>query len=96
MEKNEKGVRIVFIKCSDNIEYLMQYYSYLINMGYCKLKKPGLNKLISKKNKILYYYKIESYYLTEFERFFQIFYKNNLKIIPLNLNECLTPLSLSI
>ena len=27
LEKNEKDVRIVFIKCSDNIEYLTQFYN---------------------------------------------------------------------
>jgi hypothetical protein len=55
LEKNEKGVRIVFIKCSGNIEYLMQFYNHLNTVGYCKPKKPVLNKVISKKNKILYY-----------------------------------------
>ena len=57
MEKNEKGVRIVFIKCSGNIEYLIQFFNYLSNIGYCKSKKPKLNKVISKNNKVLYYFK---------------------------------------
>ncbi len=95
MEKNEKGVRIVFIKCSDNIEYLMKFYNCLSNTGYCKSKKPVLNKVISKKNKVFYYYKIESHYLTQFVWFYELFYRNNVKTIPLNLKEYLTPLSLT-
>lgn len=95
MEKNEKGVRITFIKCSDNIEYLMKFYNYLSSIGYCKSKKPILKQIISKKNKILYYYKIESYYLIQLEWLYEMFYKNNLKIIPLNLKEYLTPLSIT-
>lgn len=95
MEKNEKGIRIVFIKCSNNMEYLMEFFYYLSNIGYCKSKKPVLNKVISKNNKVYYYYKLESYYLIQFEWFYNIFYKNNLKIIPLNIKEYLTPLSLT-
>ena len=95
LEKNEKGVRIVFIKCSGNIEYLMQFYKYLIGIGYCKSKKPRLNKVISKNNKLLYYWIEKSYYLTGFDWLYDMFYKNNLKTIPSNLKEYLTPLSLS-
>lgn len=95
LEKNERGVRIVFIKCSGNVEYLMQFYNHLNTVGYCKPKKPGLNKVISKNNKLLYYWKAESYYLTQFEWLYQMFYKHNRKTIPLNLKEYLTPLSLS-
>lgn len=95
LEKNEKGVKIVFIKCSGNVEYLMQFYNHLNNVGYCKPKKPGLSKVITKNNKLLYYWKAESYYLTQFEWLYQMFYKHNRKTIPLNLKEYLTPLSLS-
>lgn len=95
MEKSEKGVKIIFIKCSDNIEYLMKFYNYFSSIGYCKSKKPKLNQVISKNNKVLYYYRIESYYLTQLEWLYHIFYKNNVKTIPLNLKEYLTPLSLT-
>jgi hypothetical protein len=95
MEKNEKGVRIVFIKCSNNIEYLMKFYKDLINKGYCKQKKPVLSKIISKHNEVYFYYKIKSYYLTEFKKFYGMFYKRNMKIIPLTLKEYLTSLSIA-
>lgn len=95
LEKNEKGVKIVFIKCSNNIEYLMQFSNNLSIMGYCKSKKPELKKIIYKNNKLFYYWKIESYYLTQFEWLYEIFYKDDIKIIPSNLKEYLTPLSLS-
>jgi hypothetical protein len=55
LEKNEKGVKIIFIKCSGNVEYLMQFYNHLNNVGLCKSKKPGLSKVITKNNKLLYY-----------------------------------------
>ena len=96
MKKNENGVRIIFIKCSGNIEYLMQFYNCLSSMGYCKFKKPNIKTLISKNNKLLYYWRVESYYLTELGWLYDVFYKNNIKTIPLNLKEYLTPLSLSV
>jgi hypothetical protein len=102
VEKNEKGVRIVFIKCSDNIEYLMNCHSFLIDKGYCKNEKLKLNKVISKKNKIYYYIIIKTFYLAKFEIFYNMFYRKNLKTIPLNMKIIpirlalhLTPLSLA-
>lgn len=94
LEKNEKGVRIVFIKCSDNIEYIVQFYNIFrdIIVGG---NKPILKKVISKNNKLFYYWKAETYYLSSFEGLYEIFYKNNLKIIPLSLNEYLTGQALS-
>nr|YP_008964960.1 LAGLIDADG endonuclease [Annulohypoxylon stygium]AHB33519.1 LAGLIDADG endonuclease [Annulohypoxylon stygium] len=87
---------MVFIKCSGNIEYLVKFYNSLIKLGYCKSKKPVLNKIISKKNKIIYYWKAETFYSTQFEWFYKIFYKCDIKTIPLNIKEYLTPLSLSV
>jgi len=94
LEKNEKGVRIVFIKCSDNIEYLIQFYNKFRDIIGGK-NKPNLKKVISKNNKILYYWKAETYSLSSFKWLYEMFYKNDLKTIPLNLNEYLTPKALA-
>lgn len=100
LEKNEKGVRIVFIKCNGNIEYLTNFYSHLSKIGWLRLpsdktKKPILNKVIAKNNKLLYYWRVESYYLTQFDWLYEMFYKDNRKTIPSNLKDYLTPLSLT-
>lgn len=95
LEKNEKGIRFIFIKCSNNIEYLMKFFNFIVNMGYCKAKKPKLNKIISKNNKIFYYIIIESFYSSKFEVFYNIFYKDNYKILPSSLKDYLTPLSIA-
>ncbi len=98
--KSDKGIIITFIKCSDNIESLMLFHKYLVNNGYCKLKKPKLNKIIYKNNKVLYYYEIDSYIISNLDWLYEMFYKNNAwrsqqKIIPVNLKIYLTPLSLT-
>jgi hypothetical protein len=97
MKKNkfDKGVKITFIKCSDNIESLMLFYNYLVNNGYCKNKKPIIKKIISKNNKVLYYYEIDSYMLYNLDWLYNMFYKNNQKIIPENLKDFLSPICLT-
>ena len=106
--KSHPGIVITFIKCSDNIEYLMWFHKCLVCSGYCRPKKPRLNKIISKKNKIMYTYNIDSYNLPNFDWLYEMFYvfpnlpqretgtsKIGPKVIPSNLEEFLTPLSLA-
>ena len=95
LEKNEKGIKIILIKCSGNIEYLMKFYNYFNSIGFCKSKKPHLYKIITKKNKSLYYWKAESYYLTQLKWIYEMLYPKGVKTIPSNLKEYLTPLSLA-
>ena len=101
MSKSSSGIIITFIKCSDNIEYLMWFHLRMVCSGYCSSKKPRLNKIISKNNKLLYTYKINSYNLSGFYWLYEMFYVSLLgaikpkKVIPRNLEKFLTPLSLA-
>lgn len=108
MEKDDKGVKIIFVKCSNNVEYLYNFYSILVKRGYCKDKGFKLNKIISKHNKVYYYIVIHSFYLKSFTLYYNMFYNNscnnnsnnnscnsyNIKSIPGNLKDYLTPLCL--
>ena len=60
MSKSYSGIIITFVKCSDNIEYLMWFHSVLSDNGYCSNKKPELYKIIGKGNKVLFTYSIKS------------------------------------
>ena len=60
------GVRIIFIKYSDNVEYIMWFYSTLAKAGYCSYKKPKLYRFIGKGNKVLFFYVLKSYSFTSF------------------------------
>lgn len=91
--KLDKSIIITFIKCSDNIEYLMLFYKYLVSNGYCDLQKPKLKRIISKNNKVLLMYVIDSYNIYNLDWIYGMFYRNNKKIIPENLKDYLTPLS---
>lgn len=93
--ESEAGVRIIFIKYGNNVEYIMWFYSTLAKAGYCSYKKPKLYKLIAKGNKVLFFYVLKSFSFSSFTWLYSLFYRNNLKIIPQNLYEYITPLALA-
>jgi hypothetical protein len=107
MEKHGLGFRIVFIKLSNNVEYLRNFHSFFAKNGYCSFKKPVLYKFISKGNKVLFLYRFKTYTFSNFDWLFNMFYKNNApsqasqasqglhKRIPHNLNNYFTPLALA-
>ena len=89
------GIRVIFIKCSNNVEYLMWFQSFLAKRGYCSHNKLKLSKLIGKGNKVFFTYILKSYSFSSFIWLFNLFYRDNIKKIPRNLNEYLTPLALA-
>ncbi len=95
MEKHGLGYRIIFIKWSRSVEYLMNFHSFFANNGYCSNKKPKLSKLIGKDSKVIFIYRFKTYSFSNFDWLFDMFYKDNLKIIPHNLDKYLTPLALA-
>ena len=78
------GTRIIFEQCQQNVEYLYWSNKFLINRGYCKNQKPFLRKRICKTNKILFHYRINTYTFTSLNWLYDLFYKNNIKILPLD------------
>ena len=61
-----KGIRIIFKKYSNNVEYLIKFHTLLAQSGYCNPKRPRLYKLIGKKNKVLYLITFKTYSFTSF------------------------------
>lgn len=104
LEKRVKslGTRIIFEQSNKNVEYLMWFHNYLANRGYCNPNKPKLHKRIRKDNKIYYHYRINSYTFSSFNWLHEMFYTINtntnklVKIVPLNIEDLLTPLTLAI
>ena len=97
-----KGTRVIFDLCNINIEYLFWFHKFLSDRGYCRNKAPIFRKRISKKRKILFHYRINSYTFSSLNWLHDMFYTlDNLKgeyikVIPLNLEEYLNPLALAI
>ena len=97
------AIRIKFEQSNKNVEYLMWFHSYLSSRGYCNPQKPKLHKII-KKEGVFFHYRINSYTFSSFTWIHEMFYKikivngikTKIKIIPLNIEEYLTPLALAI
>jgi len=108
LEKRKTGlaVRIIFIHQHNNVEFLMWFHKFLAERGYCSTNKPKLSRIIAKNNKVLYTYRFNSYSFSSFNWLHEMFYAlcpkdsleglNNIKIIPRNLGDYLTPLALAI
>ena len=95
-KRNQYGTRITFKQCNANKEYLFWIHKYLADRGYCSNKIPIMEKLIGKKGKIYYSYIINTYTYTSLNYIYNLFYEKNIKIIPSNIEEYLTPLALAI
>lgn len=97
LEKRSQGigVRIVFVKYSNNVEYLMWFHSMFAKEGYSSSNQPKLYKLIGKGNNVLFFYRFKTYSFSSFIWLFDMFYRDNLKIIPRNLYGYFTPLVLA-
>jgi ubiquinol-cytochrome c reductase cytochrome b subunit len=78
----------------------MWFHNYLASRGYCNNAKPKLQIRIRQKGKVFYQYRVNSYTFSSFNWIHEMFYKlvdnKYIKIIPLNIEEYLTPLALAI
>jgi len=85
------------IHCSQkNVEYLMWLHKFLSTRGYCSPIKPKINKQIATKGAIYYSIKIKTWSFSSFNWIYNMFYKNQVKVVPLNISNYLTPLALAI
>jgi len=102
IEKRNKGFRLIFEQCNNNVEYLMWFHKILAIQGYCNEKPPKLHKRIKKKNKVFFHYRINTYTFNSFNWLHEMFYKWDssqnkfIKIVPSNLNDYLNPMALAI
>ena len=101
LEKKEDNgllkIRIIFIKYSNNIEYLMNLHTMFAKGGYCNFKRPKLYKLIGKGNKVFFLIMFKTYSFSSLIWLYHTFYRNDLKIVPEpnNLYNLLTSLTLA-
>lgn len=91
-----KGTRVIFEQYHSNVEYLMWFHKLFSIRGYCSPNKPRLTTTIKNNNKVLYRYRVSSYTFTSLNWLHGMFYKDNIKIIPYNISDYLTPLVLAI
>lgn len=95
--KGGVGTRLIIEQSGRNIEYLIWFYNYFAERGYCSKNKPKLFKRIKKQNKVFFSYKFNTFTFSSFNWLYDEFYNNGIKQLPINLlDQYLTPLSLAI
>lgn len=97
IEKRCGNVRISLQQENSNVEYLMWLWKYLSIRNYCSDIKPTLLTRIGKKNKLRYYYRLNTWTFSSLNFLYHEFYwdKSNKKRIPYSLKTNLTPLALA-
>ena len=78
-------------------EYLFWLYNFFFSKGYCSNIEPRkYTRTIKGINKEYYGYEFNTYTFRSFLWIYESFYKNGKKIIPLNIDKFITPLTLAI
>jgi LAGLIDADG DNA endonuclease family len=92
-----EGMRISVKKSIIHKEYLFFLYDFFLTKGYCsKLEPRKYTRTIKGINKFYFGYDFNTYTFRSFVWIYKLFYKNGKKILPLNIEEYFTPLTLAI
>jgi len=95
-EKHGLGTRICFQQEDNRSAYLFWLHSTVSNLGYCNEKIPVLSRRLSKKGKLRYVLRFKSFTFRSFNWIQEAFYPEGKKVVPIFLQESLSPLALAI
>ena len=74
IRSKKRTVRFSLQQENSNVEYLMWFHKFLASRGYCCMKQPKLYKRIGKRNKVRFYYRINTYSFANLVWFYDAFY----------------------
>ena len=90
------GTRIHFYQEAVHVEYLYYLHKLLSKLGYCNPKIPAVTSRLGQKGKLRKILRFRTWTYTSFNWIYELWYKNNIKQVPVNIAEYLTPLALAI
>lgn len=92
-----EGVRLAIKQSIVHKEYLFFLYEFFVSRGYCTTNPPRkYARQINGIEKIYYGYEFNTFTFRSLLWIYKLFYRKGKKIIPLNIQELITPLTLSI
>jgi ubiquinol-cytochrome c reductase cytochrome b subunit len=94
LEKHGNGSRLCLQQEQSNKSYLFWLHQFLWNHGYCNFKIPDIKERIGNKSKIRYILRLKTWTYSSFNSIQNKWYKNNKKILPVNID--ISPLALAI
>ena len=90
------GTRINFYQEAVHVGYLYYLHKLFSNLGYCNPKIPVVTSRLGPKGKLRQIVRFRTWTYTSFNWIHELWYKNNIKQVPANIAEYLTPLALAI
>jgi len=101
-ENRAKSARFHIHMGSPNVEYLMWLHKFFSERGYCSSSTPKLARNINKGNVVYFSYKFRTWTYSSLNWIYHAFYADAVggsgkkKVIPTNIEDLLTPLTLAI
>ena len=89
------GTRIIFYQEAVHVEYLYYLHKLFSNLGYCNPKIPVVTSRLGFKGKLRKIVRFRTWTYTSFNWIQELWYQNNIKQVPGNIAEYLTPLALA-
>jgi ubiquinol-cytochrome c reductase cytochrome b subunit len=95
-EKHGLGTRICFQQEGNHSAYLFWLHSFVSELGYCNKKIPALSSRLSKSGKLRYVLRFKTFTFRSFDWIQEAFYPEGKKVVPVFIQEYLSPLALAI
>lgn len=93
---HEEGTKIQFFQENIHTEYIFFLHKMFSYLNYCNSKKPVAVTKLGSKGKIFKEVKFSTWSYLSFNEIYSLWYKNNVKHVPENIDLFLTPLALAI
>jgi ubiquinol-cytochrome c reductase cytochrome b subunit len=91
-----KGTRISFYQEYTHSTYLIWLHNLISELGYCNPTTPMIQTRLGNKGTIRKIIRFKTWTYSNFNWIHDLWYKDNVKVIPLNIGEYFTPLALAI
>ena len=96
-ERRRSGVRLSMSHESNHVEYLLWLHAQIYNRGYCNSVPPKIQTRLGTGGKLRYIFRFHTFTYSSLDSLYSAWYNyNNIKHIPKNMAEFITPLALAI
>ena len=90
------GTRFCFYQENTHDTYLIWLHCLISELGYCNPKTPEIHTRLGDKGKVRKIIRFKTWTYFSFNWIHDLWYKNGVKVVPYNIGEFLTPLSLAL
>jgi ubiquinol-cytochrome c reductase cytochrome b subunit len=95
-ERHGHGTRFCFQQEHLNYRYLLWFHNYLSELGYSTTTIPIITTRLGSGGKLRYISRFKTYTFASFNWIHTAFYKNGIKVIPIEISDYLSPLALAV